>query len=191
MSKKYTEAKAKIDSNRLYSVLEAIELIKKVSYSKFDGTVELHLVVKRQGLSANVTLPHSAGKKKKIEFATDKTIEKLESGKVDFDVLIATADFMPKLVKFAKILGPRGLMPNPKNGTLVKSEADAKKFSGNTVTIKTEKDAPLVHTVVGKVSQKSTELTENTEVILDALNKKQIVRGVMKASMSPSVKIAI
>src|SRR5260221_3896140 len=189
-SKKYKEAKAKIDSTKNYRLDEAIKLLKELNNTKFDQTFELHLIVKKQGLSVNVALPHSGGKEKKIEVATDATITKLEAGKVDFDVLLATAEFMPKLVKFAKILGPKGMMPNPKNGTLIKAESDAKKFSGNTKTIKTEKEAPLVHTSFGKLSQKDSELVENAEVILDAVNKKQIVRAYMKSTMSPAVKIS-
>jgi large subunit ribosomal protein L1 len=125
------------------------------------------LVVKKPGLSAQITLPFSAGRTKKVEVANDKTIEKLQTGKVDFDILLATADMMPKLVPFARVLGPKGLMPNPKNGTLIKSLKEAEKFSGNSVSLKTEKDKPLVHTTVGKLSQKDDELIKNTETILN------------------------
>ncbi len=189
--KKYQEVKANIDRSKSYNLQEAITLVKNSSYSKFDGTMEIHLIVKKQGLSVNVALPYLTGKSKKIEVANEETIEKLKTGKVDFDVLLATAEMMPKLVPFAKILGPRGMMPNPKNGTLIKSEADAKKFSANSVTIKTEKTAPLMHTTFGKVSQKDEELVKNLETILDAVNRKQVVRAFIKATMSPSVKIQI
>lgn len=189
--KKYKEAKAKIDNAKLYKVDEAISLLKtNATNTKFDQTLELHLIVKKVGVSANVTLPHSGGKEKKIEVATDATIAKLEAGKVDFDILLATADFMPKLVKFARILGPKGMMPNPKNGTLIKSATDAKKFSGNSKTIKTEKIAPLIHTSFGKLSQSEKELTENAEALLNAIDRKKIVRAFMKSTMSPAVKIS-
>jgi len=189
--KKYIEAKAKIDRNKSYKISDAIKLVKDSSYSAFDGTMEAHLIVKKIGVSANVTLPYRGGKAKKIEVASDETIKKLQAGKVDFDVLLATADFMPKLVAFAKILGPRGLMPNPKTGTLIKSEKDADKFSANTLNLKTEKIAPLIHTTFGKVSQKDSELEENLEAILKGIGKLQIVRVFIKSSMSPSVKIAL
>ena len=189
--KKYLESKAKINRDTQHGISEAIKLVKETSYASFGGTMEVHLVVKRAGTSARVTLPHSAGKQKKIEVATDATIEKLKSGKVDFDVLLATAELMPKLVAFAKLLGPKGLMPNPKNGTLIKSEKDAEKFSANTVTIKTEKGAPLIHAVFGKVDQPDTELAENLQAILSGIGKVQIVRAYIKATMSPSVKLAL
>lgn len=190
--KKYLEAKAKINPVNPYSLPEAIALVKKTSYSKFDGAVELHLVVKKAGLSAQTTLPHSAGKEKKIEIASDETIKKLEAGKIDFDVLLATAEMMPKLVPFARTLGPKGLMPNPKNGTLITDIKKAKGFSGKSLTIKTEKEAPLMHIVFGKVSQTDKELVENAEAIIKALGgPKQIVRAYTKASMGPSIKIAI
>ncbi len=189
--KKYLEAKSKVNRERLYSMPEAITLVKESSYSSFDGTMEIHLVVKKSGITANITLPHSAGKSKKVEVASDATVEKLKSGKVDFDVLLATAEMMPKLVMFAKVLGPKGLMPNPRNGTLIKSEKDADKFSANSVTIKTEKGAPLMHTSFGKVSQNEKELIENLEAIMKAVGKTQIVKGFVKSTMSPSVKISI
>ena len=189
--KKYLESKAKINRDTQHGISEAIKLVKETSYASFGGTMEVHLVVKRAGTSARVTLPHSAGKQKKIEVATDATIEKLKSGKVDFDVLLATAELMPKLVAFAKLLGPKGLMPNPKNGTLIKSEKDAEKFSANTVTIKTEKGAPLIHAVFGKVDQPDAELAENLQAILSGIGKVQIVRAYIKATMSPSVKLAL
>ncbi len=96
---------------------------------------------------------------------------------------------MPKLVPFAKLLGPRGLMPNPKTGTLIKSAKDAEKFSGNSLTIKTEKSQPVIHTVIGKVSQENQELKENIETIFSAITKKQIVKAYLKSTMSPSVKL--
>lgn len=190
--KKYLEAKAKVKATSLYPLEEAIKLVKETSYSKFDGSVELHLLVKKTGISANVALPNSAGKEKKIEVASDSTVKKLTEGKIDFDVLLATPDMMPKLVPFARILGPKGLMPNPKNGTLISDVKKAKGFSGNTKTLKTEKEAPLIHTVVGKVSQKNSELAENVEAIFKALGgTKQIVKAFIKASMGPSIKIKV
>ena len=191
-SQKYVESKAKVQAGKSHSVKDAIKLVKDLSYSKFDGTVELHLTVKKTGTNLQVTLPHAAGKTKRIEIASDETLKKIQDNKIDFDILLATADMMPKLVAFAKVLGPKGLMPNPKNGTIIKSPKDAEKFSGNTLQLKTEKEAPLIHTVVGKVSQKESELEDNIETIFKALNKdKGLVRAFLKATMSPSVKLAI
>lgn len=191
-SKKYHESKAKIETGRAYSTEQAIKLVKETSYSKFDGTMELHLVVKKVGTSVQVNLPHSAGRTKKIEVASDETIEKLKKGTINFDILVATADMMPKLVPFARLLGPKGLMPNPKNGTLVADAKKASNFSAGTVTIKTEKEAPLVHTVVGKNSQDDAEIKANIETILKSLGgSRQIVKAYIKSSMSPSVKIAL
>ena len=191
-SKKYQDVKSKIQPGKTYPVKDAIKLVKETSYSKFDGTMELHLVVKKAGANAQVTLPHAAGREKKVEIAGDETIEKLKAGKIDFDVLVATPDMMPKLVPFARLLGPKGLMPNPKNGTLVSDPKKAKGFSTGTVVLKTEKEAPLIHTVIGKNSQKDGEIAENTDAILKAFGgSKQIVKAYMKSTMSPSVKLQL
>jgi large subunit ribosomal protein L1 len=191
-SKKYIEAKKKFDNTKIYSASEAIKLVKETSYSKFEGTVELHLVVKKAGISAQVSLPHQAGREKKVEVASDETVEKLKAGKIDFDILVATPTMMPKLVPFARLLGPKGLMPNPKNGTLVPDEKKAKSFSTGTVALKTEKEAPLVHTIIGKVNQDGKELADNLEAILKAFGgAKQVERAFLKATMGPSVKVKI
>ena len=190
--KKYVDAKKKFDNVKVYSAAEAIKLVKETSYSKFDGTVELHMLVKKAGISAQVALPHAAGKTKRVEIASDVTIEKLKNAKIDFDILIATPEMMPKLVPFARLLGPKGLMPNPKNGTLVPDAKKAQSFSAATVTLKTEKEAPLVHTVLGKVSQDTKELAENLEAIFKAFGGgKQIDKAYIKATMGPSVKVKI
>lgn len=191
-SKSYLAAKSKISREKLYTVLEAVKLVKESSYSKFDGTMELHLIVKKVGTSASLTLPHSAGREKKVEIADDTTVEKLKGGKIDFDILVASPVMMPKLVPFARLLGPKGLMPNPKNGTLVADPKKLKSFSASTVTLKTEKVAPLVHTVVGKNSQADSEIADNVEAVFKALGgSKQIERAFLKSTMSPSVKVAL
>jgi large subunit ribosomal protein L1 len=187
--KKYLAAKQKIDKTKSYKIDEAIKLIKEASYSSFDGTMEAHVQVKKQGLNVSVSLPHSTGKTKKIEVADEKTIAKLEKGVIDFDVLLATPDIMPKLLPFARLLGPKGLLPNPKNGTLIKSKEEAKNFSTDKMTLKTEKEAPLIHTIFGKVSMDDKKLSENLEAIIEAIGRKQIVKLFIKSTMSPSVRI--
>lgn len=190
--KKYLESKGKVSRTNTYKLEDAIKAVKESSYSKFDGTMELHLVVKKTGVSQQVTLPFSTGKQKRVEIADDKTLVKLKEGKIDFDLLLSTAEMMPKLVMFAKLLGPKGLMPNPKNGTVIKTAKDAEKFKGNLITLKTEKEAPLIHTSFGKVSQKNEELVKNAESILEALSaSKSLVRAFMKSTMSPSVKVHV
>lgn len=187
--KKYQDAKGKIDREKLYKITDAVKLIKKTSYSSFDATVETHLVVKKVGTSMQLKLPHSTGKVKKIEVADKKTIENLEKGKINFDILLATAEMMPKLVPYARLLGPKGLMPNPKNETIIKDAKDAKKFSGNKITLKTEKKVPLMHLVIGKVSQKDNEIVENLEAIFKILGKKQVIKAYLTSTMGPSIKL--
>lgn len=196
--KKYKEARAKVDKTKPYPVSHAVKLAKETSYTAFDGTVELHLVVKfarrrggKEGLSISVKLPYSTGKKKKVEIADSQTLKKLKSGKIDFDVLLATPEIMPRLVPYAKLLGPKGLMPNPKNGTLIKELKEAKKFSGNSITLTTEKKAPIIHTTVGKVSQKDKELVENIQAIIAAIGSKQIKKAVLSSTMGPGIKLEI
>jgi len=189
--KKYIQNKAKIDKARVYPIDEAVALVKQVSYSKFDGAVELHLVVKKTGLSVQVNLPFAAGKEKRIEVADEKTIDKLKTGKIDFDVLLATAEMMPKLVSFARLLGPRGLMPNPKNGTLIKNAAAASKFSKLTTTLKTEKKAPIIHCVAGKISQETSQIEQNVQTAISAVGTRQILRAFIKPTMGPSIKLQL
>lgn len=189
--KKYLAAKMKVEPGKAYTPIDAVKLAKETSISKFDGSIELHLVLNKSSVSTRAELPHGTGKKKKVEIANEGTIEKLKSGKVDFDVLVATPEFMPKLVPFAKILGPRGLMPNPKAGTIIQDPKDAEKFSGNTVAIKSEKQTPLVHLVIGKVSQSEKEVAENLEAIISAVGPKDIEKAVIKASMGPGIRVAV
>lgn len=190
--KKYLESKSKVSKTTFYKIDDAIKAIKESSYSKFDGTMELHLNVKKTGVNVQVTLPFSSGKQKRVEVADEKTLAKLKDGKIDFDLLLATAEMMPKLAMYARLLGPKGLMPNPKNGTVIKSEKDVEKFKGNLITLKTEREASLIHTSFGKVSQKTEELVQNAETILNALGgSKSIVKAFMKSTMSPSVKIVV
>lgn len=189
--KKYLAAKQKIEKDKEYNIKEAIKLVKETSYSSFDGTMEAHFVVKKQGLSVSLSLPHATGKTKKIEIADENTIKKLEKGNIDFDVLLATPDMMPKLLPFARLLGPKGLLPNPKTGTLIKSKDEAKNFSTSKINIKTEKDAPLIHTIFGKASMEDKKLEENLESLITAIGSKQIVKLYIKSTMSPSVRVKI
>lgn len=187
--KKYHAVRAQLDKTKLYEPADAVALVKKLSYSKFGGSVEAHLVVKEVGTSVDLSLPYSTGKSVKVAIATDALLAEVAEGKIDFDVLLASPDFMPKLAKLARILGPKGLMPNPKNGTLTpKPEIKKKELEAGAFTLKTEKKAPLMHLVIGKVAMDDSELTANVLAILKAL-KGKVLKMSLAASMSPGVKV--
>jgi large subunit ribosomal protein L1 len=189
----YKAAKSKIDINKTYPLNEALDLLKQVNLTKFDPTIELHITLKSGSFSQTIELPYSTGKTRKIAVADDKTISRIETGKIDFDLLLTSPAQMPKLVKLAKILGPKGLMPNPKNNTIVSDpQAVAKQLSGSfSVVLKTEKSAPLIHTIIGKLSQKESELNKNTQIVLQSLPAGNVRKVVIKSTMSPAIKLQI
>lgn len=190
-SKRYQEAKARL-KNESYPIEEAVKLLKEISRVKFDPSVELHFNLLVEKLNGEVQLPHGTGKTIKVEIATDKTLVKLNDNKIDFDVLIAPPAMMAKLARFAKVLGPKGLMPNPKNGTISNDpEAAAKKFSGGLIHYKSEPKAPLMHLVIGKLSFTEDQLAANLKAVITAVAPKNISAAYICASMSPSLKLKL
>lgn len=188
--KKYKAAKAKIEAGKLYELDEAVKLAKQTSFSKFEGSLEFHAVLRKEKFETELETPYSTGQVKKIEIASRETVKKIQEGKIDFDILLATPDFMPELIPFARILGPRGLMPNPKNGTLTKNPKEAaKKFSDKKIKVATEKKAPLIHIVVGKLNQPDKELVANLEAVIEAIGRKNIKKAVICSSMGPGIKV--
>lgn len=187
----YQAARSKVE-NKDYPLVEALKLLRDISYAKMDSTVELHLSLTGKNQSATVELPFSAGRAKIIAVASDETLAKIENGQIDFDVLVASPANMGKLVKFAKILGPRGLMPNPKNGTVVDDpeKAAAKMAKSASITLKTDKDSVAVHAVAGKLSQKDEEITANVKAILAGFGGK-LARVTLKSTMSPGIRVEL
>ena len=221
-SKKYTEALSKIEKGKLYSLEEAVKLVKETSVSTFDGTVEiavrLNLDTKKndQQLRGAIVLPHGTGKTKKVlvlakgdaaKAATDAgadyvgdvdMITKIEKENwFDFDVIIATPEMMPMLGKLGKVLGPKGLMPNPKTGAVTmdtkKAVEDVKK---GRVEYRTDSYAN-VHALVGKVSFDDEKLVDNIKAFVDVIikSKPQAAKGVyiknisIASTMGPGVKV--
>lgn len=188
---KYKAVRAQVDKTKKYPPKAALELVKKLHYAKFDGTITAHAVVREAGISVPLTLPHSTGKTLRVAIATDEILADVKDGKIEFDILVAHPSFMPKLARFAPVLGPKGMMPNPKNGTLTPNpEAAKKKLEAGTVTIKTEKKAPLMHVRIGKNSMDIAELTANLETLIKSLKGKVLTMAVA-SSMSPGVKVEI
>lgn len=191
-SKRYLENVKVVKKNNLYSLESALELLKKFKKSRFDETVELHINVIDKGISGTVTLPHGTGKKLRIMVADDAVIPKIEKGDIDFDVLVATPEIMPKLAKVAKILGPRGLMPNPKAGTITdKPEELIKKLTLGQITFKTESGAPIIHLFVGKLSFRENSLSENIKAVIESIGREKIKNITLKSTMSPGIKLAL
>lgn len=197
-SKSYTKTASLVDKNKKYKLNDALGLLEQLKRAKFDETVELHLNTTDKGISGNFTLPHGTGKQTRVVIANQtedpKAVEELvkaiEAGKIEFDVLVATPDAMPKLARVARVLGPRGLMPNPKNGTVSpKPEEVAKQFAGGQINFKTEAKFPLLHLSVGKVSFGDKKLAENIKVAVDAVKAKNIKTATLKATMSPGIKL--
>lgn len=190
-SKKYLSQRSKVDKTKLYDPASAIELIKRLSYTKFAGSIDASIQVKEIGISATFAFPHSTGKAIRVAVVDDALLAQLDAGVTDFDVLLSKPEFMPKLAKYARVLGPRGLMPNPKNGTLTPNpELKRKQLEGGSMTIKTDKKAPLMNISFGKTDMETQALVANLEALLKALNGR-IIRLSISASMSPSVKVAL
>lgn len=203
-SKKYQEVAKDLDRAKAYSLTEAVDMIKKLSYSKFNGTLEAHINTISLNLRGLVSLPFASGKKLRILafgpftsdiedgvfFGDDSTIEEINKGKVNFDLVITTPDWMHKLTKIARILGPRGLMPNPKNGTITN---DLKKtiegFQAGKTEYKTEGKAPVIHLALGKLNQPTEELTANIKTLLQTLGKTRVKKVFLSPTMGPSVKV--
>src|SRR5581483_8221890 len=141
------------------------------------------------GMSAALTLPNSTGKSIRVAIVDDALLDEIAAGNINFDALLATPQYMPKLARFAPVLGPKGLMPNPKNGTLTPNpEVQKKKLEAGTTTVKTEKKAPLLHIQIGKVSMDTAKLAENLDAVIKSLGTK--LDGVtIAATMSPGVKV--
>jgi len=215
---------AKVDKNKVYNLDEAIKLIRELSGVKFDASVELHARLgidpkkTDQQIRSTVALPHGTGKVKTVaafvsvndekaakEAGADfvygeEDIKKLkETGKIEFEIAVATLEMMPKLAIVAKILGPKGLMPNPKTGTV---GPDVKKMitelKKGKITFKND-DAANLHIPCGKVSFDEQKLKENLEAVLDALKKAKpaSAKGIyiealyLTTTMGPSIKLAI
>lgn len=192
---KKTETKIKpqlVDKTQMYDLNEAIELLKKICKTKFVSSLELHINTTEKGIKQNTVLPFGTGKKIKIAVVDDKVLENIEKGVIDFDILIAHPSFMPKLAKLAKILGPKGLMPNPKNGTVTPDTDKAiASFSKGQVQIKTEADFPLIHQLVGKINMETKELLANIQTVIEAVKKNRIKTAYLSGTMTPSVKLDV
>ena len=222
--KKYLEAVSKVDKTRVYTLDEAVKLVKETSVSKFDGSVEiamrLNLDTRKsdQPLRGAIVLPNVTGKEKKVlviakgdnakaakeagaDYVGDTDmLEKIEKENwLDFDVMIATPDMMPLLGKLGKVLGPKGLMPNPKTGTVTtdvkKAVSDVKK---GRVEYKTDSYGN-VHALVGKVSFTEEALMENIKAFVAVIlkSKPSVVKGVyvknvaLSTTMGPGIKLDI
>ena len=222
--KKYLEAVSKVDKTRVYTLDEAVKLVKETSVSKFDGSVEiamrLNLDTRKsdQQLRGAIVLPNGTGKEKKVlviakggnakaakeagaDYVGDTDmLEKIEKENwLDFDVMIATPDMMPLLGKLGKVLGPKGLMPNPKTGTVTtdvkKAVSDVKK---GRVEYKTDSYGN-VHALVGKVSFTEEALMENIKAFVAVIlkSKPSVVKGVyvknvaLSTTMGPGIKLDI
>lgn len=191
-STQYFALVKQVDTSKTYSLSEALELLEKLQRNKFDETVELHINTVSTGIFGNVTLPHGTGKKTRVAIANDPLIAGIEKGIINFDILVAQPEIMGKLAKVAKVLGPRGLMPNPKNGTITQNpEEVVKKYEGGQISFKTEAKSPIMHLTVGKMSFGAKKLSENIESMLKAVKKSNIANITLKSTMSPGLKLKI
>ncbi len=221
--KKYNEAVGLVDSAQLYPPLEAIELAKKVAYSKFDETVELHLRMgvdprdATQQVRGVALLPHGLGKKVRVlVFAQgeaardaetagadlvggDDLIKKIDGGFLDFDTAIATPDMMGKVGRLGKILGRRGLMPNPKSGTVVAGENLPRAINEarqGRVEFKLDRTA-IIHVSLGKVSFEADKLMGNLTAVIEAISRAKpagakgqyIKTASLTTTMGPGIKL--
>ena len=221
--KKYREASALVDREQVYQPLEAVELAKATTFVAFDASMEVHLKLgvdprhADQMVRGTVVLPHGTGKQVRVavfaqgekaqealragadEVGGEDLVKKIEAGWLEFDVAIATPDSMGLVGKLGKILGRRGLMPNPKAGTITFDiERAVQEVKGGRVEFRVDKTA-IVHAAVGKSSFEPNDLVDNLAALVDAVNrakptgaKGQYLRGLTIAStMGPGIRVDV
>lgn len=221
-SKKYLQARAKVEQRR-YQLREAVELVRDIRYAKFDETVEVAMRLgvdprhADQMVRGTVVLPHGTGKSKRVlvvaageqakeaqEAGADfvmgeEVVEKIQGGWLDFEAMVATPDMMRHLSRLGKILGPRGLMPNPKTGTVTTEVAKAvREIKAGKVEFRVDKTA-IVHAPVGKVSFSVDALEENARSLIlavlrarpSAAKGKYVQSAFLSSTMGPGVAIDI
>ncbi len=219
--KKYLDAAKKVDSNKLYSVAEAMKLVKETSYANFDATVDvaynLSVDPKQadQQIRGSIVLPNGTGKTQTvIVFAegpqadqakaagadfvgSDDLVQKIQDGWLDFDVVVATPMMMAKVGRLGRILGPKGLMPNPKTGTVTMDiEKAVKNVKAGQVEYRVDRQA-AIHTPIGKVSFTEDQLVENFDALRDVIlrarpasAKGQYIKSVaVSATFGPGIKL--
>ena len=221
-SKKYAASLALIEKGKAYSLTEAVALVKKTATTKFDGTIDisfnLNIDTKQadQQLRGTIVLPHSNGKTKKILAITNKTEEATAAGAdyvggkemlqkiqsenwFDFDVIVATPDMMGELGRMGRILGPKGLMPNPKAGTVSSDIASAiKEIKAGKIEYRADKEGNM-HLSVAKASFADDVIVDNLKAVIDTVLRIRpasvkgvyIKNAVIHSVMGPSVKIAL
>lgn len=219
--KKYLEAAKLVDPTRVYSPAEAVELVRQTSTVNFDPSIEAHMRLgvdprhADQMVRGTVVLPHGTGKRVRVavfaqgekaqealrggadEVGAEDLVKKIEAGWLEFDVALATPDTMGMVGRLGKILGRRGLMPNPKSGTITFDiERALKEVKAGRVEFKVDKGA-LIHTAIGKGSFEAQALLENLATLVDAVNrarpsgaKGQYLKGLTIAStMGPGIRV--
>ena len=219
--KRRAEVDKKVDANKLYSLPEALALVKDVNIAKFDASVDLHVRLgidprkADQALRGTVSLPHGTGKTKKVlvmstpdreadamaagadYFGLEEYIKKFQEGWLDVDVVIATPNVMAQLGKVARVLGPRGLMPNPKTGTVTPDIASAvSEVKKGKIAFRVDKTG-IIHAGVGRVSFTPEQLADNANELLNTLIKMKpsTAKGVymksltVASTMSPGIKV--
>jgi len=221
LSKKHKEALAKFDKNKQYSLAEAVELVKSITYTKFDASVDLSVRLgvdprkANQMVRGSVTLPHGTGKDVRVlvlctpdkeeeakaagaDFVgLDEYVQKIKGGWTDVDVVITMPSVMPKVGQLGRILGPRGLMPNPKTGTVTMDVGNAVKAAkAGKIDFKVDKYG-IIHSAVGKVSFENNKLMENASELLNtiiklrpAAAKGNYVKSIyLSSTMSPGIAV--
>lgn len=219
--KKYRAAASQVDGAKHYSVEEAVDLAKKVAFAKFDETVELDMNLgvdprkADQMVRGTVVLPHGLGKTKKVvviasagkiaeaqeagadEVGGDDIADRIKGGWLDFDALIATPDMMKSVGQLGKILGPRGLMPNPKTGTVTFDVGKAvREVKAGKVEFRVDKTG-VIHAPIGKVSFEKEKLAENAKSLIDAVMRakpatakgKYVKSAGISSTMGPGIKL--
>ena len=221
LTKKQKEAFAKFDKNNVYSLEEAINVVKQITYTKFDSSFDIDVRLgvdprkANQMVRGSVTLPHGTGKTVRVlvlctadkeeeakaagadYYGLDEYIAKIKGGWTDVDVIITMPSVMPKIGALGRILGPRGLMPNPKTGTVTMEVGKAvKEAKAGKIDFKVDKFG-IIHTAVGKCSFDNNKLLENTREVLQAIIKLKpsaakgtYVKSItVSSTMSPGVKV--